>query len=341
MDYLSMLKPEEIIEFTDNLSYKTNFMGDKLFPNIKSGNLKVAMRRIMEGATVPVMAQVHALDSEARIGERPSFEEITFEKLLIKEKLNQTERMAEFIDSGASDGEIKNLIFDDIANLVSRVLTRVEVMKMEYLATGNVTIEENGISRTITYNMPESNRLGLSFGDEIKNNGVISAIEKIKSYAKSKGYNIVRAICSSRFITEVLAKDVGIVGFFMNSNVVPTEKNIRTWVNDNFGIEFVPNDDVYKTSIYSDKVYNFFPTNAVSFVATRNTLGNCVFGVTPEERRLRNGKTSEKALVTTTQWINEDPVAVWTKASAIALPVPKDVNGLFIGTFGDNALTPT
>ena len=342
MDYLSVLKPEEIIEFTDNLSYKTNFMGDKLFPNIKSGNLKVAMRRIMDGGTVPIMAQVHAFDSEARIGERPSFEELTFEKLLIKEKLNQTERMAEFIDSGASDGEIKNLIFDDIANLVSRVLTRVEVMKMEYLATGEVTVSENNATKFVNYGLPSDNNFGYNFGEMIKSNGAIYAIEQIKAYAKSKGYNIVRAICSSRFITEVLAKDAGIVGFFVNSNVVPTEKNIRAWVNDNFGIEFVTNDDVYKTSVFSDKVYNFFPSTVVSFVATRNTLGNGVFGVTPEERRLRNGKTSEKALVTTTQWINEDPVAVWTKASAIALPVPKDVKGLFIGNWGeDNTVKPT
>lgn len=331
MDYLTMLKPEEIIEFTDNLSYTTNFIGDKLFPNIKSGNLKVAMRRIMDGATVPVMAQVHSLDSEARIGERPNFEELSFEKLFIKEKLNQTERMAEFIDSGASAGQIKNLIFDDIANLVSRVLTRVEVMKMEYLATGKVTVDENGVATSVDYRVPGSNKLSGNFKGLIDEFSAAGAIERVKQIAKAKGYNLQRAFCSSDFITNVLCGDDTILGFISNANVVPTEKNVRAWVKDNFGIEFVPIDDVYKTSVYSEDVFRFFPNNVVSFVGTRDTLGNAVFGVTPEERRLRNGKTSEKALVTTTQWINEDPVAVWTKASAIALPVPKDPNGLFIG----------
>lgn len=329
MDYLTMLKPEEIIEFTDNLSYTTNFIGDKLFPNVKSGNLKVAMRRIMDGATVPVMAQVHSLDTEARIGDRPNFEELSFEKLFIKEKLNQTERMAEFIDSGASAGQIKNLIFDDIANLVSRVLTRVEVMKMEYLATGKVTVNENGVLTSVDYRVPVANQIN-GFGGLIDEFGAVGAIETAKTRAKTKGYNLQRAFCSSDFITNVLCKDDTILGFISNANVVPTEKNVRAWVKDNFGIEFVPIDDVYKTSVHSTDVLRFFPSNVISFVGTRDTLGNAVFGVTPEERRLRNGKTSEKALVTTTQWINEDPVAVWTKASAIALPVPKDPNGLFI-----------
>lgn len=331
MDYLTMLKPEEIIEFTDNLSYTTNFIGDKLFPNVKSGNLKVAMRRIMDGATVPVMAQVHSLDSEARIGDRPNFEELSFEKLFIKEKLNQTERMAEFIDSGASAGQIKNLIFDDIANLVSRVLTRVEVMKMEYLASGRVTVHENGVMTSVDYKVPFANNLGPQFIDMLEEIGITRSLEQVKTMAKAKGYNLQRAFCSSEFITNVLCGDDTILGFISNANVVPTEKNVRAWVKDNFGIEFVPIDDVYKTSVHSEEVLRFFPSNVLSFVGTRDTLGNAVFGVTPEERRLRNGKTSEKALVTTTQWINEDPVAVWTKASAIALPVPKDPNGLFIG----------
>jgi hypothetical protein len=333
MDYLTMIKPEEIIEFTDNLSYKTDFLGDKLFPNIKSGNMKVTMRKILGETLIPIMAQVHSLDTEARIGERPSFEEITFEKLFIKEKINQTERMAEFIDSGASAGQIKNLIFDDIANLVSRVLTRVEVMKMEYLATGDVTINEDGVTKYIDYNVPLDNKIR-NFATALSQKGAIGALEAVKSTAKTKGYNLQRAFCSSEFITEVISKDEGIISYFKNSNVVPTEKNIRAWLADNFGIEFVTNDDVYKTDMWSD-AYRFFPKNTVSFVATRGTLGNGVFGVTPEERRLRNGKTSEKALVTTTQWINEDPVAVWTKASAIALPVPKDPNGLFICEWGE------
>lgn len=329
MDYLTMLKNEELIEFVDNLSYQTNFIGDKLMPNVKRGNLKVAMRSIMEGGNLPVMAQVHAFDTEARIGDRPSFEEIKFEKLLIKEKLNQTERMAEYIDDGASASEIKNFVFDDAANLVSRVLTRMEVAKMEYLATGKITVKENNVTTTIDYHVPAANKVSLT---GVGTGGALAAIEGVKAAAQKKGVNIVRAVCGSAFITE-LAKDESITKFWTGVTTPLTEKNLRAWINDNFGIEFVVNDDVYKTAATATTTHRFFDEKVVAFLGTKGTVGNGVFGVTPEERRLRNGNTSERALVTVTQWLNEDPVAVWTKASAVALPIPKDPNGLFIGTW--------
>lgn len=39
------------------------------------------------------MATVHAFDTEAEIGSRPVFDKTEVEKLLIKRKINQTERV--------------------------------------------------------------------------------------------------------------------------------------------------------------------------------------------------------------------------------------------------------
>ena len=62
-------------------------MGQLLFPAEKTNNIKIATKTLVSNGTLPVMAQVHALDTEARIGDRTNYKELEVEKLLIKEKL--------------------------------------------------------------------------------------------------------------------------------------------------------------------------------------------------------------------------------------------------------------
>ena len=46
------------------------------------------------------------------------------------------------------------LIFDDARNLISRVITRLEVMALELIGTGTITINENNIDKVIDFNVP-------------------------------------------------------------------------------------------------------------------------------------------------------------------------------------------
>ena len=91
-DYLGMLKGEQLISLSDNFDYVTataDFVGLKLFPAVKTDNMKLAIAQLTKGGKIPVMALVHALDTEARIGDRPNYETINVELMLIKEKLNK------------------------------------------------------------------------------------------------------------------------------------------------------------------------------------------------------------------------------------------------------------
>ena len=142
MDVLSLIKPQELAEFTESYSYNRNYMGQKLFTPVKTENPKISYEQLVEGGELPVMAQVHALDTEARIGERPNFQKVELEKLLIKEKLAVSERVAYFLRNGGNQDGVVRYIFNDAANLLSRVITRTEVANMELLSTGKITVEE-------------------------------------------------------------------------------------------------------------------------------------------------------------------------------------------------------
>ena len=79
----------------------------------------------------------------------------------------------------------------------------------------------------------------------------------------------------------------------------------------------------------------FFPEDKVSFIckAANGSVGTGLWGVTPEEESL--GQYTEKSaqqFITLTQWATPDPVAVWTKASGLFIPVLPNPDGLFIAT---------
>ena len=324
-DLLKLIPKSDWKVFTDNFAYPTNFMGQKLFPAIKTDDLDVSIAQLVEGGNVPVMAQIHAFDSEARIGDRPNFEVKDYQKLLIKEKLNQTERIAQFLRY-APDNKVKQFVFDDAANLISRVLTRAEVATMEVLGTGHATYKENNVSLDVNYGVKTANftETWTSASADI-----LGEIETAIAERASRGYTTERAITSSKVISYML-KNTAIKSFWANKAEPLTQTRLISWIRDNYGVELVVNDATYKTALSDATAKRFYPENAITFLATRTTVGQGMFGYTPEELSLP--ETSEKNFVTVTQWYTEDPVAVWTKASALYVPVLKDSNSVSIYT---------
>lgn len=322
-DLLKLIPKSDWKVFTENYAYPTNFMGQKLFPAIKTDDLEVSIAQLVEGGQVPVMAQIHAFDSEARIGDRPAIEIRDYTKLLIKEKLNQTERVAQFLRY-APDNKVKQFVFDDAANLISRVLTRAEVATMEVLGRGKASYKENNVSLEVDYGVKTTS---MSNAWSSASHDILGDIQSIIDERASKGYATERAITSSKVLGYMMA-NTAIKGYWANKAEPLTKSRLLAWLNDNYGIEFVVNDATYKTSANETTVHRFYPENNITFVSSRTALGQGMFGYTPEELVLP--ETSEKNFVTVTQWNTEDPVATWTKASALYVPVLRDANSISI-----------
>ena len=114
MDLEKLIEAKDLLTFSQNFNIKRTYLGDTLFPDMKTQNLKAEFYRRSDQRMLPTMAQVHAFDTEAHIGQRPTFEKVAFEKLLIKEKINVTERAQQWLESGATGADaLKRYIFDD------------------------------------------------------------------------------------------------------------------------------------------------------------------------------------------------------------------------------------
>lgn len=331
MDYLGMLKGEQMIEISEGFDYiraTQDFVGLRLFPMFRTDNMKLAVASLVEGGDVPVMALVHALDTEARIGDRPDYKEINYELLLVKEKLNQGEALRKKIkDLGMSreEAEIVRAIYNDAANLISRVLTRFEAMADEALCTGKLAIRENNVTYDIDYALPANHRLTVSAWASADHD-IIADLVAIKKNAKNK---IVRAYTSDKIMGYIVnnAKLNSIAG---TQGAYVTADWARNYINNILGIDFVVVDGTYKLSAQDDTEYNFFNEDVITFATTAGTLGNTFVTSTPEEDYGFAQRTN--GFVAVSQDVTFDPAGVWTKASAVAFPAFRDVKQIYICT---------
>lgn len=338
-DILNLISDADRLDFSQNLSIaRPNYLGDRLFPDQKTENMVAEYLRLASGAAMPVMATVHALDTEAEIGSRPVFDKTRVEKLLIKRKINQTERVRLLSESGVyRDDAIVRYVFDDMRLMADAVKVRTEVAKMEVLATGKMTIDENNLKLNVEYGAPAEN---LAYKLDLGPNAdIIGQIQAIVDDAADKGETITELITSKKVVRKFAANkgiQTLIFGTVGQGTYVPMDR-LQSLFGQLFGFSAISTNDLrYKVQRASGKEEpkRFFPDDKLSFISSSGpSFGTGLWGVTPEEAEY--GQYSEKSAdqyITITQWATPDPVAVWTKASGLFIPVVPNPNGLFVAT---------
>lgn len=338
-DILNMISDAERLEFSQTLSVARNYIGDRIFPDQKTESIKAEYLRLAEGANVPVMATVHAFDTEAEVGTRPVFDKTEVEKLLIKRKINQTERVRQLTENGVyADDAVVRYIFDDMRLMAEAVKTRTEVAKMEVLSTGKMTIKENNLNLTVDYGVPSKNTgYQIDFGTDAD---IIGQIQTIADAAAEAGNALTEIVCSNKLLRK-LASNKGIQTLIygtVGAGTYAPANRISALFTELFGFGVITTNDLrYKTQTASGKetTKRFFPEDKMAFLSngTANSFGVGLWGVTPEEAEYgQYGEKSASQFITITQWATPDPVAVWTKASGLFIPVVPNPNGLYIAT---------
>lgn len=340
MDIEKLLTNEELINFSQNLSPNRDRLGDRIFPNEKTQNLKASFYRLTDQMQLPSIALVHGFDTEARIGERPTFEKVNFEKMLIKEKINLSELVDQYISNGvSSDNAILNYVFDDMGRLAESVLTRVEVMKCELLQSGKVKIKENHIDITLDYGVPSGNT-SFSIADMSESADILAEFQKVYDKAKSMGQNIKECIMSTKALGKLRTNkyiQTAIMGTLGQGTLLTTAQ-INTLMNEMFGFTITTYDEQYKyvKANGTEASKRYIDENKIIFLAQTsiiNEYGKGLWGVTPEEKKQGPWTMkSSQQYVTITKWTTPDPVATWTKASGLFVPALYNPNGLFIAT---------
>lgn len=339
---LESITEEERLNFSQSFDVKRPGILDTIFPDVKTQYLKAEYYRLMSGQRLPEVAFVHALDTEAEIGTRPRFEKVLTEKLFIKRKINQSERLRQAIENGVPDNEaLKNFVFDDAANLFESVVARVNVMKGQLLSTGAVTVKENHVDMGIDYGVPATAKVTLT-NWATPEADIMGDIQKMVTVAEDHGYVVNKALTSLKMINYMrnnTAMQTAVLGV-ANKRLL-TKQELANLLMHEYGItidrcdekfRFRKADGSLKTGRYfKEDVFTLYEADA------DGSFGTGLWGVTPEELEYRQFVQEEnRSFVTLSMWATQDPVAVWTKASGMFVPVaPKANGGIVIGTKGE------
>ena len=78
-DVLGLIESKDLLAFSQNYSIERNYVGNRLFPNIKTENLEAEYYSMSALNQLPTLAKVHAFDSETVIGNRPGLDKFNFD----------------------------------------------------------------------------------------------------------------------------------------------------------------------------------------------------------------------------------------------------------------------
>ncbi len=313
------------------------FLGASLFIATKQVGLDLSWIKGKGGLSIALKPS--QFDAKAtfrdRIGVTRVETEMPFfrEAMLIKEKdrqqLVQAEKNGdEFIKP------ILNKIYDDVKGLVDGADVQAERMRMSLLATGGINIVANGVDYTYDYTDDDFKANNITtLTDTARWSAVDTAnpiedIENAQLAVKTKtGVKPTRAVCTSKtwgYLRNNLAIKTAInaqKGINLATNRV-SDKELRAYLLEELELTVVVYDNKFINE--TGATTNYFPDEVFTLIPA-TTLGETVYGTTPEELDLMSGKTkADVSIVNTgvaiTTLMHEHPVNKETIVSEIVLP---------------------
>ena len=334
-----------------NMGYEVNRPNDPidvLFGDDKTDNLMASWNSIASEYQIPVMAQFHGFDTEAKTTFRVPIDNHNIEKGLIKVKINQSERMRALLRAGVKNDEMYDYVLDDGIRLADQVVTRTKVAKNELMATGKITIKENNLNLTVDYGVPsDQTSLTIDF-DPTKD--VFAQIQAIVDAATDKGVTLTGMLTSKKNLTK-MRKHPSVQTAINGSNAVGALVSLsalEAYLETEFGItQIITNDLTYGASstIGSDgrpsiTTKRYYPEDKIAFFATNpaGKMGIGLWGNPPEidaGQFMSVGSSGVSPYVYISQWMEKDPAVLWTKASSLFMPVLYNPNSLWIASVVD------
>lgn len=327
---LELFSQKEVLNYLKDRKFPA-LMGAELFPEVKKQSLEFDV--LTNASRTPVIASVHGFDTESEIGQREA-EKRAVELALIKRKMQLKEKEIIALESPRNDAERQALmkdVYNDFDNLVQSVYARVEKMRMDVVANGVITLDENELSATIDYGVPIENKATAVDWDAETSNPINDMIAWAGKLDQMPG----RVITSNTILAKILSnKNVVNALFGKDSTRIASVGELNTYLESLKLPKIYTYDQKYR-KLEKDGTYSkhrYFPENKFVMLPSE-TLGETVYGPTAEEIRLqRNPSVDVKLVGKVFACMYEeglDPVSTWEKAVATALPTLSCADEIF------------
>ena len=310
--------------------YRTPYFGESKFPNKKKLGMKL---EFVKGAkNAPVMLMPSALDAKvipiSRQGFEISTEKMPFFKnsMLVNEEDRQALNMLAESNNTAVNTIVDRIYDDEMTLLENASLTR-EIMRMQALTTGAITIASNGQNLSYNYGVPNANKVIPATKWNVSASAdPIADINAWKlKISSTKGVELTEGLMNSVTLSYLQKSEAVKALVFANIANAPasiSSARLLQFLKEETGITFY----IYDKGWDNNGTFTKFVADGTVVLMPESDLGNTWFGTTPEESDLMGG-VGTKASVTVVDtgvavatYKEEDPVTVITKVSEIVLP---------------------
>lgn len=317
---LDLFNQKTILDYTKSRQYKP-LLGESLFPSTKIQQLDFEYLRA--GNKTPIIASISAFDAEAEIGSREASIQAA-ELGYVKRKMQLKEKDLIALRNPRTPQEqsyLEGNVYNDIDNLVNGVNARVEKMRMQALAEGKITIDENNLNFEVDYNVPEEHKVktAISWDDENAD-----PIKDMQEWFALLDYVPTRILTSGKVQT-ALIRSKAFASYFKTAGLLPSIGSLNS-VMQSFGLPtIVTYDAKYRKQDASGILTyeRYFPEDKLIAFGD-DQLGQTVYGPTPEESRLISTSGIKSGSIgnvfTTIYETTQDPIGTWEKASTTVLP---------------------
>lgn len=279
-------------------------------------------------------AQFRSYDAESQITGRPGVTRVSGELPPISRKivLGEYDRLRQRANPSAS---IEKAILSDADRVMKQIETRLEVARGDALVNGSVTINENGVVATVDFD--RASGMEVTAGTLWSTTATASPLTDIETWVQAyvdlNGEPPAVMLTSTR-VRGFLLRNADIRTLAGNVNGVSNAVSPDT-LNQILNSYDLPRLEVYDrrysvggtaTRVIDDHFALLLPAPVDVNDAEGTQLGATFYGTTAESIDPSFGLEGEEAGIVAGVYRKEDPISIWTKAAAIALPVLANPN---------------
>ena len=224
---------------------------------------------------------------------------------------------------------------DNAVFLADQIRVRLEIARGQALMDGKVTLAENGLALTADFGRKAEHTQTAA---NLWGTAAATPLEDLLAwrdiYADTTGSDPAALVVSRKVMTALLRADDTRTQVFGND--AGTRMVTQDSLNALLASHGLPAITVYgaKYEGADGKVHEILDSTKILFAGgATQAVGETLWGVTAEalEPKFNIDQKFQPGIVASS-WVDDDPVALWTKASAVALPVVQNANQTFSAT---------
>lgn len=336
-----LVTAKNVKDFVEN-STSPVYLGSALFPATKQLGLTLSYIKGSKGA--PVALKAAAFDAQAPVRDRIGVTKLETEMPFFRERMSVKEKERQDINTFLHGGltsqadSVLKIVFDDKKTLVDGANVTAERMRMQLLSEGKVIIAAEGAYHEYNYDLNPAQFDELTGTDtwgQTTSTPIQDLLNWIKQALTFSKVRPTRMILNSTTFNllashESIKKDLNPLGA---ANIFLTDDDVKQYLERKLKLSIAIYDEYYVDE--EGNTQTFYPDGKVTLLPA-STLGQTVYGTTPEESDLLTGTDADVEIVNTGVAITTHkivhPVNVETIVSEIVLPSFEQADKIFIAT---------